>query len=130
LYATLKIIHVGTVALSAVGFVLRYALTVLGRHPHGVAARMAPHVVDSILLASALGLLWTGGLNPLESPWLEAKIVGLVIYIVAGSFVLKRGRTAGARAVAFVIALGTLAWIVSVAVSKSPWGPLAGLAER
>ena len=79
-----------------------------------------------MLLASALGLAWVGGFRPLEVPWLEAKLVGLVLYIVAGTIALKRGRTAGVRATAFAMALLAYACIVSVALTKHPLGWLAG----
>lgn len=129
MYATLKIIHVAAVALSAIGFVTRYVLIAMARLPQNFFARVVPHVVDSVLLASALGLLWLGRFNVLESGWLQAKIVALAVYIVAGSFALKRARTSAGRAIAFVVALGTFMWIVSVAVTKSPWGVLAGAFE-
>jgi uncharacterized membrane protein SirB2 len=57
--------------------------------------------------------------------WLPAKIFGLVLYIVLGTVAIKRGRSAGARTAAGIAALAVLAWIVSVALSKSPWGFLA-----
>lgn len=126
MYAALKLVHVGAVVLSGAGFVLRYALSASGRLPVRGWPRIAPHAVDTVLLASALALAWVGGFRPLEVPWLEAKLVGLVVYIVAGTIALKRGRTAGTRAAAFVAAIGAYAYIVSVALSKDPLGPLAG----
>ena len=86
----------------------------------------APHAVDSVLLASALGLAWVGGFRPFEVPWLEAKLVGLALYIVAGTIALKRGRTAGCGTAAFAMALLAYAYIVSVALTKHPQGWLAG----
>jgi len=126
LYATLKLVHVTAVVLSGAGFVTRYVRAVTGRPPARGWLRAAPHVVDSVLLASALGLAWIGGFRPLEVPWLEAKLVGLALYIVAGTIALKRGRTAGVRATAFALALLAYAWIVSVALTKHPHGWLAG----
>jgi uncharacterized membrane protein SirB2 len=126
LYALLKIVHIGAVALSGAGFVIRYVLAVTGRPPRHGWSRMAPHAIDTVLLASALGLASVGGLRPLEVPWLEAKLVGLLLYIVVGSVALKRGRTPPIRATAFAAALFAYSWIVSVAVTKSPLGLLAG----
>jgi uncharacterized membrane protein SirB2 len=126
LYATLKLVHVTAVVLSGAGFVTRYVRAVTGRPPARGWLRAAPHVVDSALLASALGLTWIGGFRPLEVPWLEAKLVGLALYIVAGTIALKHGRTAGVRATAFALALLAYAWIVSVALTKHPHGWLAG----
>jgi uncharacterized membrane protein SirB2 len=125
-YAALKAVHVTAVVLSGAGFVLRYALSALGRLPALGWTRIAPHAVDTVLLASAVGLAWTGGVNPLIVPWLGAKVAGLVLYIAAGTVALKRGRTPRARAVAFAAALAIYAYIVSVALTKNPLGLMAG----
>ena len=42
----------------------------------GRVARTLPHAVDTVLLASAIGLAWLLQLNPLTTPWLAAKIAG------------------------------------------------------
>ena len=125
-YAALKLVHVTAVVLSGAGFVARYVMTVTGRPPARGWLAAAPHVVDSVLLASALGLAWIGGFRPFEVPWLEAKLVGLVLYIVAGTIALKRGRTVRVRTTAFAMALLAYAYIVSVALTKHPQGWLAG----
>ena len=88
--------------------------------------RIVPHVIDTVLLASALWLAWRIGADGTRG-WLWAKVVGLVAYVVLGTIALKRGRTRGARAVAFVAALATFGYIVSVAIAKSPLGFLARL---
>jgi uncharacterized membrane protein SirB2 len=54
--------------------------------------------------------------------WLTAKVVGLIGYIVLGSIALKRGRTRHTRVAAFAAALVMFAYIVSVAITKSPAG--------
>jgi uncharacterized membrane protein SirB2 len=115
LYAALKLVYVTAVVLSGAGFAARYVRVVTGRPPARGWLAAAPHVVDSVLLASALGLAWIG-----------AKLVGLALYIVAGTIALKRGRTAGVRATAFAMALLAYAWIASAALTKHPFGWLAG----
>ena len=79
-----------------------------------------PHVVDALLLASALGLAGWSHQYPGPHPWLTAKVVALVAYIVLGSIALKYGRSLGIRAAAFAAALATFGYIVSVAVTKNP----------
>lgn len=120
-YADLKALHVTCVVASVSLFALRYAWRVAA--PETLAARwvrVVPHVVDTLLFASAVWLAWQLGRGSL--PWVGAKLVALVVYIVLGSIALKRGSTAAGRAAAFVAALGTLVYIVSVALTKSPWG--------
>ena len=125
LYAALKLVHVGAVVLSGVGFVMRYGLSARGALPTGALVRVAPHVVDTVLLGSALALAWVGGFNPLRVPWLEAKLAGLALYILIGTVALKRGRTERMRAAAFATALLAYGYIVTVALTKSPLGPLS-----
>ena len=127
-YATVKLVHQGAVVLSITGFVVRGLAALQGaRWVRGRAARTLPHLVDTVLLVSAIALVWMLRLSPLEAPWLLAKIIGLVLYIVLGMLALKPGRPEPVRAAAFVAALVTFAYIVSVAVSKNPAGLIAWL---
>lgn len=124
-YTLLKYLHVSCVVLSGTGFVLR-GVWMLQASP--VLAhrwvRVAPHVVDTVLLASAIALAVMVGQYPLTHGWLTAKVVGLIAYIVLGTIALKRGRTLGIRLVAFCGAMVVLAYIVAVAMTKSvvPFG--------
>jgi len=123
-YAVLKSVHVGAVVISGLGFVLRFALVQRGSViARSRPLRVVPHVVDSILLASAFALAWLLRANPLTLPWLGAKIVALPVYIVLGSIALKHGQ-ARTRAMAFTAAIATYAYIVSVALTRDPRGIL------
>lgn len=122
-YFTVKTIHQGAVALSVTGFFARGLGSLLGAAwTGGPMARTLPHVVDSVLLASALLLAWTLRITPTQAPWLLAKIIGLLVYIGLGVVALRPGRPAPVRAAAWVAALATFGWIVSVAVTKDPRG--------
>ena len=90
--------------------------------------RIVPHVVDTLLLASAITLAVIIGNAPITHGWLTAKVIGLVLYIALGTVALKRGRTRAVRIGAFIAALLVFAYIVSVAVTKSPLGYLALIA--
>ena len=81
--------------------------------------RVAPHVVDTVLLASAIALAVMVGQYPLVDGWLTAKVLGLTAQIVLGTMALERGRTLGFRITAFCGALLVFAYIVAVAVTKS-----------
>lgn len=125
-YASLKLVHQGAVALSFAGFFVRGLGGLQGaRWVRGRAARSLPHVVDSVLLLSALALAWQLRLDPLAAPWLLAKIVGLLAYIGLGVLALRPGRPRGQRAAAWLAALAVFGYIVSVAITKHPAGPLA-----
>ncbi len=86
----------------------------------GGFVRVAPHVIDTLLLISAVTLVAMSGQYPFQHTWVTAKLVALVVYIALGTIALKRGKTKSIRAMAFVVALATFAYIVSVAVTKQP----------
>jgi uncharacterized membrane protein SirB2 len=126
-YTAIRHLHMGAAALSISLFVLRGAWML--NSPQRLTlrwVRIAPHVVDTVLLASALWLAWQLGAEGARG-WLWAKVVGLVVYIVLGTVALKRGRTRGVRVVAFAAAIATFGYIVSVAITKTPLGFLARL---
>jgi uncharacterized membrane protein SirB2 len=122
-YASIKLIHQSAVALSALGFTIRGWASLQGAAwVGGRSAKTLPHIVDTVLLASALTLAWMLRLNPANSPWLLTKILGLLLYIALGMVALRPGNHRALRTVAWVAALLVLGWIASVALLKSPWG--------
>ncbi len=120
-YALLKGLHVSAVALSGIFFLVRGVWMLRGsallQHSW---VRISPHVVDTVLLAAALGLLILLRLNPVVTPWLIAKLMALVGYIVFGSVALKRGRTRRTRIITLLIALGLFAYMVGTALTRDP----------
>jgi uncharacterized membrane protein SirB2 len=128
-YAALKLLHQAAVLLSVTGFVARGLGAFAGaRWVRGRFARTLPHVLDTVLLLSALAMAWMLRLTPDSAPWLAAKIAGLLLYIGLGMLALRPGRPLGLRIGAWVAALLCFGWIVSVALSKNPLGFLRGLA--
>ena len=124
-YTNVKTLHVTTVALTGALFVLRAAWSVAA--PARLTqrwVRLVPHVIDTLLLLSGVWLAVQIGMAGVRG-WLPAKLVGLVLYIVLGTIAIKRGRTRAVRIGAAIAALATLGYIVSVALTKSPWGWLA-----
>jgi uncharacterized membrane protein SirB2 len=124
-YLQLKHFHMTCAALSGGFFLVRggwmlSGSTLLQRR----WVKTVPHIVDTLLLASAIGLAIWSHQYPIQMPWLSAKLVALIAYIVLGAVALKYGRTKPVRIGAFAGALATFGYIVAVAVTKSP---LAGL---
>mgnify|MGYP003592118986 FL=1 len=117
----MKYVHVSCVILSVCGFVLR-GVWMLADSPllRQRWVRVFPHVVDTALLASAIALAIISSQYPLAQSWLTAKVIGLIAYIVCGAIALKRGKTKTVRAVFFVVALLIFAYIVLVALNRSP----------
>ena len=123
MYTTLKHLHVALVAASGLGFLARGVL-MLRASPALQARwlRIAPHLIDTGLLASAIALVVIGAYDVLRTPWLLTKIVLLVVYIGLGTVALKRGRTPQQRTLAFGAALTVFAAIVATALTKRPLG--------
>ena len=122
-YFTLKLVHQTAVALSFAGFFARGVGALTGSA--WVRSRLAktlPHGIDSVLLLSALALAWQLQANPATTPWLLAKILGLLVYIALGVVALRAGINTPLRAMAWVGALLTFCYIASVAISKHPAG--------
>lgn len=120
-YLTVKSIHVGSVALSGGFFAVR-GIWML-RASSWLQARwvkVLPHVIDVALLASAVTLAVMSGQSPGRSPWVAAKVVALLAYVALGTIALKRGKTLRVRAIAFALALACFAYIVGVALTRSP----------
>ncbi|MDN5870371.1 MAG: SirB2 family protein [Nitrococcus sp.] len=126
-YIVAKSIHITLVAATFISFTLRgvwmlHESPLLSRR----WVRVLPHAIDAILLASGLYLAVVFYNFPTaHHPWIIAKLVGLLAYVVLGTIALKRGRTKQARLRAFVASLFLFGYIVFVAVTKMPW-PLAG----
>jgi uncharacterized membrane protein SirB2 len=118
-YLALKHLHVTCAVLSGSFFLLR-GLWMLTDSPllQRRWVRVVPHVVDTLLLATALVLVFWSGQYPFVQPWLTAKVLALVAYIVLGTIALKRGKTKGVRTFALLAALATFAYIVAVALTR------------
>lgn len=128
-YPVIKNVHMTCAAVTLALFLLRGAWMMQGSPLLAARwVRVVPHVVDTLLLASAITLAVIIGNAPLTHGWLTAKVIGLVLYIVLGTVALKRGRTRGVRIGAFIAALVVFGYIVSVAITKSPLGYLALIA--
>ena len=126
MYLALKHFHISCVILSGFGFALRGWWSMSGSpRLRARLTRVLPHLIDSCLLGSAIGLAVMAGQYPFVNGWLTAKVLGLLAYIGFGAVALRPARPKAVRVAAFVAALATLSYIVSVALSKNPLGWLA-----
>ena len=121
-----KLIHVSCAALSIGAFIVRFALALRGsRLLRRRWVRVAPHINDSLLLAAAIVMLVLGQMDPLRLDWLRIKVVALGGYIVLGMVALRPTLRLATRLWAFTLALVTFGYIVCVAITRSPLGPIA-----
>jgi len=125
LYPLFKHLHMTTVGLSILLFTARgIGMLLDAQWIRSKLMRVLPHIVDTFLLLSAIALVVILQTYPFESAWVTAKVIGLFIYIALGVVALKRGKTKSIRAIAFLLGLVTVAYIVSVAMTHNamPWG--------
>jgi uncharacterized membrane protein SirB2 len=121
-YALIKLVHLSTAAASFGLFFIRglwmlYAPQRLQER----WVRIVPHLIDSLLLVSAVALAVLSRQYPGVDNWLSAKIIALLAYIVLGMIALKRGRTRRIRVLAWLAALAVFAYIVAVARTRNVW---------
>ena len=122
-FSTIKLIHVSCVLLSLIGFTLRAILMLKGSALlQRVWVRTIPHLVDSTLFFSGLGLAYYLQQYPGTTAWLSAKFAALLLYILFGAMAL-RGKTAFKRYLSLLLAYVCFAYMVSLALTKSivPW---------
>lgn len=81
--------------------------------------KVLPHVVDTFLLVSALILCILISQYPFVQPWLTEKFIAVIAYVIMG-FVSLKGRTPFLRWVSLFGALGWIALIVKLAITKQP----------
>lgn len=119
MYMGLKHLHMLCAILSIAGFTLR-GIWMLADSPllNKKFVRIAPHIIDTILLLTAFTMAFMINQYPFFTGWLTAKLLALIVYIVLGLIALKKGKTKPVRAVAFILALATFAYIFGVARTK------------
>ena len=119
-YPQVKWLHVGAVILSGALFASR-GLLMLAHSPwtNHVLLRFSSYAIDTVLLAAALALAAMLRQYPFVQAWLTVKVLLLLLYIVLGSYALKRGRSHGVRAACYAAALAVYACIIVVARSRA-----------
>ena len=125
-YPEIKWVHVAAVLASGGLFALRGVAMLAGAGWHMAAPlRYFSYTIDTVLLTAAMMLATVLHQYPFVHAWLTAKVLLLVVYVVLGSYALKRGATRAVRARAFAAALLVFAFIISVAREHDPRGLLA-----
>ena len=127
-YLQIKWVHIAAVIASGALFALRGIAVQFGASWATAAPlRYLSYTIDTVLLTAAMMLVTIVHQYPFVQGWLTAKVCLLVVYVVLGTFALKRGRTLRMRLVCFVAALAVYGFIGSVAVEHHPLGVLLPL---
>jgi uncharacterized membrane protein SirB2 len=125
-YTPIKHLHLAAVTVTFAFFAVRVGWMIAA--PERLQRRwvkIVPHAIDTVLLFSGAYLAWRLGGAGVRG-WLPAKLAALVVYVALGIVALRRGRTRQVRIAAALGAVLAFAYIVSVAVTRSPVGFLRG----
>ncbi|MBT1444656.1 SirB2 family protein [Shewanella sp. JM162201] len=113
LYPVVKHLHLTLIAVSVLFFTVRFILKLKGSAVlDKKVMRIAPHIVDTLLLLSGLALAFIIKQYPFVDPWLTEKVLAVVAYILLGVMAMKSNRNIFFRVFAF---LGAIAWVVYAA---------------
>lgn len=119
-YLFIKHLHVTAAVLSIAFFTIRAYWSVTGS---GMLqwrfVKIAPHIVDTVLLACGVILAFMLGSAGWQ-PWIWAKLIALLLYIGVGTIAIKRGKTPAARGFAALLAMAVFFYIVGVAIRHNP----------
>ena len=117
--------HVTCVIASGSLFFMRGVLVWAGQGvANHAAVKRVQELIDITLLTAAILLTLIIHQYPFVQAWLTVKVLLLVVYIVLGTFALRRGRTRTVRATCFVAAVAVFLFIASVGVTMDPRGAL------
>ncbi len=121
MYMMAKHLHLTAVALSILFFIFRFIWSQLDASALSKKwVKILPHIIDTVLLASAIWLCVILSQYPFVNAWLTFKLVGVVLYIVFGLFALKKAKTTLSKWAFFIAAIAVLMATAMVAVTKQP----------
>ncbi len=88
--AWLRVLHVSAVSASIALFAGRSLASLRGRPwPRRGWIGIAPHMVDTVLLVSAVCLIVVLRQYPFAAAWVTAKLIGLMVYIALGAVAMQ-----------------------------------------
>ena len=121
-YLILKHAHITFAVISFLGFSLRgYWMVMESALLQTKAAKILPHLNDTLLLGTAIALVVMIRQYPLVVGWVTLKILMLILYIVFGTFALKRGRNKALRIKLLMASVVVVPGIFLVAMTKPGW---------
>ena len=126
-YPQIKLVHVIAVFSSGALFLMRGLMVQSGQQDWALsrALRYLSYTIDTVLLVAALMLLTILPAAVYSNGWLTTKVMLLLVYIVLGSFALKRAKTQRSRRQCFAAALLTYSFMLTIAWTHHPLGLLS-----
>lgn len=119
-YLIFKHLHITAVALSGLLFMIRGLWLLQGSAQlQAKWVKITPHVVDTVLLCSAIAMLVVSQQFPV---WVHVKITLLVVYIGLGLMAFKKAKTQGQKLTFLLAAVAVYVFLISVGLTKSAAG--------
>ena len=120
-FAAIKIIHIISIILSYILFSLRGIWMIKGSPLLKLRwVKILPHVIDTILLVSAIALVAMIQQYQGFNIWISAKIGALLLYILLGMVAFRFGKTQKIKTISWILAQIVFFYIVLVALTKNP----------
>ncbi|MEJ2359865.1 MAG: SirB2 family protein [Gammaproteobacteria bacterium] len=117
-----KFIHVACAILSISGFLARSWLRFTApTYLRQRWVKVTPHVIDTLLLASAIVLVILTRQYPFVAPWVTTKLLLVFVYIGFGMITLRFARTRLMTLAGFIGACLSFSYIIAVALTRQPW---------
>jgi uncharacterized membrane protein SirB2 len=119
MYEIVKHTHLTAIALSVLLFLWRfYLLSSQSQMLQKKWLKVLPHLVDTILIISALILCVLLKQYPFVDAWVTEKLLALLMYVFMVTLALRLAKTVLMRTVGVIGAISWIAYAGSVAISK------------
>ncbi|MGB1198740.1 MAG: SirB2 family protein [Thalassotalea sp.] len=114
-----KHLHMTLAAISILLFTLRFVWTLMASKQLSKKwVKIAPHIIDTLLLVLGIAMAVKLSINPVEQLWLGEKILAVLAYIFTGYFTLKLARNRTMQIIGYLGAMGWIMLIVRIAMTK------------
>lgn len=115
-------VHLLTIFISFAGFIIRGLWMLLDSDKLNQRwVKIVPHINDTFLLLSGIGLVLVTKIYPWQHPWLATKLMALIVYILLGTIAIKRGKTKNQKIIAWILAMLVFVYMLLVAKYHNPW---------
>jgi len=115
----MKHLHMTLALLSVILFTLRFVWVLMNSQQINKKwVKIAPHVIDTFLLVIGITMAVKLSINPVEQLWLAEKILAVFAYIFTAFYTLKLAKNNTMRIIGFLGALGWIALVVKLAITK------------
>jgi uncharacterized membrane protein SirB2 len=114
----IKLIHIIFILTSLASFIARIALSVFKPSILQIKIfKIAPHIIDTVLLVSGIALVIQGNWLEGEFGWILSKLILLLVYIVFGVMAMRFSNYK--RWLAFTGAITCYIFIFMIAITKN-----------